>query len=78
MPLIRAHLSSQGGLSFELVALEYAEWMWRSAIIFTIMGVYMKDEKMTRLTGELSEMFKQSHALEKEIKKRLGAIGYEI
>ena len=36
------------------------------------------EEKMTRLTGELSEMFKQSHALEKEIKKRLGAIGFEI
>ena len=36
------------------------------------------EEKMTRLTGELSKMFKQSHALEKEIKKRLGAIGYEI
>jgi type I restriction-modification system DNA methylase subunit len=36
------------------------------------------EEKMTRLTGELSEMFKKGHALEKEIKKRLGAIGYEI
>ena len=36
------------------------------------------DEKMTRLTSELSEMFKKGHALEKEIKKRLGAIGYEI
>lgn len=36
------------------------------------------EEKMTRLTGELSEMFKQSHALEEEIKARLGAIGYEI
>jgi len=36
------------------------------------------EEKMTRLTGELSEMFKKGHILEKEIKKRLGAIGYEI
>ena len=36
------------------------------------------DEKMTRLTGELSEMFKRSHELEEEIRKRLGAIGYEI
>jgi type I restriction enzyme M protein len=36
------------------------------------------DEKMTRLTGELSEMFKRSRELEDEIRKRLGAIGYEI
>lgn len=36
------------------------------------------DEKMTRLTGELAEMFDQSHQLEEEIKKRLGAIGYEF
>jgi type I restriction enzyme M protein len=36
------------------------------------------EEKMTRLTGELSEIFKKGHVLEKEIKKRLGAIGYEI
>ena len=36
------------------------------------------DEKMTRLTCELSEMFRRSHELEAEIKKRLGAIGYEI
>jgi len=33
------------------------------------------NEKMARLTGELSVMFKQSHELEEEIKKRLGAIG---
>jgi type I restriction enzyme M protein len=33
---------------------------------------------MTRLTGELSEMFKRSHELEDEIRKRLGAIGYEM
>ncbi|WP_288592945.1 class I SAM-dependent DNA methyltransferase [uncultured Victivallis sp.] len=36
------------------------------------------EDKMKRLTGELSEMFKRSHELEAEIKKRLGAIGYEI
>jgi type I restriction enzyme M protein len=36
------------------------------------------EEKMTRLTGELSEMFKKSHTLEKEIKKRLKAIGYDV
>jgi type I restriction enzyme M protein len=35
------------------------------------------EEKMARLTGELSELFTQSHALEAEIKERLGAIGYE-
>jgi type I restriction enzyme M protein len=36
------------------------------------------EEKMMRLTGELSEMFKRSHELEDEIRKRLGAIGYDI
>lgn len=36
------------------------------------------DEKMTRLTGELAEMFSKSHDLEEEIRKRLGAIGYEF
>jgi type I restriction enzyme M protein len=36
------------------------------------------DKKMTRLTGELSGMFKRSHELEDEIRKRLGAIGYDI
>lgn len=36
------------------------------------------DEKMARLTGELSELFKRSHELEDEIRKRLGAIGYDI
>lgn len=35
-------------------------------------------EKMARLTGELSETFKRSHKLEAEIRKRLGAIGYDI
>lgn len=36
------------------------------------------DEKMTRLTEELAEMFAKSHALEEEIKQKLGAIGYEL
>ena len=36
------------------------------------------DEKMTRLTTELSQMFAKSHELEEEIRKKLGAIGYEI
>ena len=36
------------------------------------------DEKMTRLTSELSQMFSKSHELEEEIRKKLGAIGYEI
>ena len=36
------------------------------------------EEKMVRLTGELSELFAQSHTLEKEIRKKLGAIGYEV
>ena len=36
------------------------------------------EEKMTRLSSELCELFKQSHKLEEEIRKRLGAIGYEI
>lgn len=36
------------------------------------------EEKMTRLTGELSAMFAKSRELEEEIRKRLGAIGYEV
>lgn len=36
------------------------------------------DEKMTRLTAELSEMFAKSHTLEQEIREKLGAIGYEM
>ena len=36
------------------------------------------EEKMTRLTSELSEMFQKSHELEEEIRKKLGAIGYEM
>ncbi|EAA2595282.1 SAM-dependent DNA methyltransferase [Salmonella enterica subsp. enterica] len=34
--------------------------------------------KMARLTGELSVLFKRSHELEDEIRKRLGAIGYDV
>ena len=36
------------------------------------------EEKMTRLTSELSKLFEESHELEEEIRKKLGAIGYEI
>ena len=36
------------------------------------------EEKMTRLTSELSEMFAKSHELEIEICKKLSAIGFEI
>ena len=36
------------------------------------------EEKMTRLTEELAEMFAKAHHLEEEIKQRLGAIGYEF
>ena len=36
------------------------------------------EEKMARLTGELSELFDQSHKLEAEIRQKLGAIGYDI
>ena len=33
------------------------------------------EEKMARLTSELSEMFARSHELEDEIRAKLGAIG---
>lgn len=36
------------------------------------------EEKMTRLTAELSQMFEKSRKLEEEIRKKLGAIGYEV
>ena len=36
------------------------------------------EEKMGRLTSELSELFAKSHELEAEIKEKLGAIGYDI
>ena len=36
------------------------------------------EDKMKRLTSELSELFKESHRLEDEIKKQLGSIGFEI
>lgn len=36
------------------------------------------EEKMDRLTSELAEMFAKSHELEGELRKKLGAIGYEL
>ena len=36
------------------------------------------EEKMTRLTSELSDLFAKSHQLEDEIRERLWAIGYDI
>lgn len=36
------------------------------------------DVKMNKLTGELSELFAQSHKLEEDIRKNLKGIGYEI
>ncbi|MFI3293204.1 MAG: class I SAM-dependent DNA methyltransferase [Rikenellaceae bacterium] len=36
------------------------------------------EEKMARLTGELSELFERSHEAEGEIKKQLGSIGFKI
>lgn len=36
------------------------------------------EDKMARLTGELADLFAKSHELEDEIKKRLGAIGFNL
>ena len=36
------------------------------------------EEKMDRLTKELSGLFEESHRLEQEIREKLGAIGYEV
>lgn len=36
------------------------------------------EDKMNRLTTELSDLFAQSHRLEKEIRKQLSSIGYEM
>ena len=36
------------------------------------------EEKMTRLTTELANMFEKSHELEEEIRRKLGALGYDI
>ena len=36
------------------------------------------EEKMTRLTAELSEMFEQSITLQEEIRKQLKALGFEM
>ena len=35
-------------------------------------------DKMERLTSELSELFKESHRLEEEIRKQLGSIGFTV
>jgi len=39
---------------------------------------FKKTEKMQRLTSELSDLFKESHRLEDEIKKQLGSIGFKL
>ena len=36
------------------------------------------NEKMKRLTSELSDLFAKSHELEAQIKKNLKAIGFEV
>ena len=36
------------------------------------------EEKMARLTSELSNLFEKTHSLEEEIRQKLGALGYEI
>ncbi len=36
------------------------------------------EEKMKRLTGELKTLFEESHRLEDEIKKNLGALGFDF
>jgi type I restriction enzyme M protein len=36
------------------------------------------DDKMTRLTGELAELFAKSHHLEAEIRTQLKKVGYEF
>ena len=36
------------------------------------------DEKVQRITGELSKLFVRSHELEDEIRKQLGSIGIEF
>jgi len=36
------------------------------------------EEKMTRLSGELSVMFRRSRELEGEIRERLGGLGYDV
>ena len=36
------------------------------------------EEKMARLTSDLADLFRRSHELEEEIRRRLGAFGYEV
>lgn len=49
-----------------------------SAVVKDDTDAELFEEKMTRLTGELSDLFAQSHALEEEIRQKLGAIGYDL
>ena len=44
----------------------------------TKIDVRMEDETVWLSLDQMAELFTQSHTLEKEIKERLGAIGYEI
>ena len=43
-----------------------------------VFGKLFQKQEDNRLTLELSEMFKQSHKLEKEIREKLKGIGYEV
>ena len=36
------------------------------------------EEKMTRLTTELGELFEKSNSLQEEVRRKLGALGYEF
>jgi type I restriction enzyme M protein len=36
------------------------------------------EEKMIRLTNDLSDMFKRAHEIEEEIKRKLGDLGYDF
>lgn len=36
------------------------------------------EDKMKRLTGEISKCFEESNKLQEQIKENLGAIGYEL
>ena len=44
--------------------------------IFDLNGISPFDEKMTRLTAELYDLFSKSHDLEKKIRKNLRTIGF--
>ena len=54
---------------------------YKSVVLGLIFLKYISDrfdEKMTRLTSELSQMFVKSHELEEAIKKNLAEIGWKI